>query len=128
MKVYAFAKGFIEDIWEKDIKIKLISEWQPSKFRLYIYGKECYKFGFSIFFMILAFLASIKNFLLRRPDRIPVTHSIYFFRIHFRLSKKRYEWSNDFRKRFSRLLQKKWMTSKYSKIFKLFRIFIFPFI
>jgi hypothetical protein len=120
MKVYAFAKGFIEDIWEKDIKIKLISEWQPSKFRSYIYGKEYYKFGFPIFYMIPIILASIKNFLLRRSDRIPITCSIYWFSGYVsEIGKKKYDWSNDFRKKYLILLWR-----KFCNFLKLLRFII----
>jgi len=117
MKAYAFAKGFIEDLWEKNIKIRLIGEWKPSKFRSYIYGKEYHKFGFPIFYMVLIVLASIKNFLLKRPDRIPVVCSIrYFSGFLSEIGRKKYAWSKDFNRRFSALLGKKFLISFLGKL------------
>jgi hypothetical protein len=107
MKAYAFAMGFIKDIWERDIKL-IDYEYNPSSLRGYIYGEEHYRFGAPFWFMCLRMIASAKNFLLRRPDRIPVAASVYALAGYLsELGKAKYEWHTKFSERLTKLYIKK---------------------
>jgi hypothetical protein len=111
MKAYAFALDFIEDIWEKDL-MPIVYEYNPENYREYIYGKEYYKFGAPFWYICIHLIASVKNFLLRRPDRIPFVGSIYCFAGYLsEFGKAKYKWHRNF----SEKLTKKYI-KKFSKL------------
>lgn len=100
MKACAFAMGFIEQLWEKDLNLD--SVYRPSLSREYMYGKEYYKFGIPLWFMLVRLIASIKNYFKRRTDRIPITMSIYSIGGYISaLATKKYQWHNTFSKRWT---------------------------
>jgi hypothetical protein len=114
MKSYAFAMGFINELWEKD-DLSITFEYRPSLSRQYIYGKEYYKYGAPIWFMCLRVIASIRNCIKKIPVYIPVSHSIYSIGGYISmLGTKRYEWHSNYAKRLTRLYFQKF-TSKIGR-------------
>jgi hypothetical protein len=102
MKAYAFAKGFTEQIWEKDLK-PMSAEYNPPNSREYEYGKEFYKFGDPFWLMCLRLLASIRNTFKRRKDRISITGSIYAIAGYVsELGTRKYEWHENYTKKLTR--------------------------
>lgn len=116
MKAYAFAMGFIEEVWEKDLSIDSAA-YRPSISREYMYGKEYYKYGTPFWFMCLRIMASVKNRIKQLPTRIPVSMSIYTISGYLSaLGTKKYEWHNNFAKRWTRLYLKR-IISKVKRAF-----------
>jgi hypothetical protein len=111
MKAYAFAMGFINELWER-IDLSITFEYRPSLSRQYIYGKEYYKYGAPIWFMFLRVIASIRNRIKKIPAYIPVSHSIYSIGGYISMiGTKRYEWHSNYTKRLTKLYFQKF-TSK----------------
>ncbi len=106
MKACAFAQGLIDQVWEKGLNFD--SEYRPSLLRGYGYGKEYYKFGVPFWFIFVRVMASIKNYLKHRPDRIPITIEFYTIGGHISaFGTKKYEWHHNFAKRWTLLYLQK---------------------
>jgi len=112
MKAKAFAMGFIEKLWETNLK-PITFEYKPSYYRAYIYGKEYYKFGDPFWFMWLSLAASIKNSLLHVPQRIPITNSIYSIGGYIsEIGAKKYPWHKSYARNLTKLYLQK-LLSKF---------------
>ncbi|MEM3695961.1 MAG: glycosyltransferase family A protein [Candidatus Bathyarchaeia archaeon] len=110
MKAYAFAMGFINELWEKD-DLGISFKYRPPLSRAYIYGKEYYKYGAPIWFMCLRVIASIRNRIKKLATCIPISHSIYSFGGYVSmLGTKKYEWHDDYARRLTKLYFQKFIS------------------
>ena len=106
MKAYAFSKGMIETVWEEKSMIE--ADYDYPNVRRYLYGKEYYKFGAPLWYVILILLVSIINSIRKMKHRVSAIGSLNLLGGYLSaVGTKRYRWKKDFARRITQLYFRK---------------------